>query len=305
MTKVKEQYESHVRKPHWLKKRLPTGPDYENVRALLSSSHLHTVCEEAKCPNIWECFSRKSATFLIMGDRCTRDCRFCDIAHGTSGPPDPEEPVRVAEAVQKMGLKYVVITSVTRDDLPDGGAYLFAKTVKEIRKRIPSAGIEVLIPDFGGNLEALMEVVAARPAVINHNLETVPRLYPLVRPQAVYKRSLEVLRRSKWYDSRISLKSGLMLGLGETRAEIEKALLDLVEAGCHILTLGQYLQPSQDHLRVERFVRPEEFHEWRGTALNMGFSGVASGPFVRSSFHAEELYKEAGAGGVRGQGVEG
>jgi lipoyl synthase len=287
------QQEANIRKPRWLKKRLPAGPDFENVRAILSGSRLHTVCEEAKCPNIWECFTRKSATFLIMGDLCTRNCRFCAIAHGSPEPPDPGEPARVAEAAQKMGLEYVVVTSVTRDDLPDCGAGLFAETITQIQKRIPDAGIEVLIPDFFGNREALMTVVEAHPTVINHNIETVPRLYPSVRPQAVYGRSLEVLKRSRRYDSRIPVKSGLMLGLGETHAEIEKALWDLLDAGCRILTLGQYLQPSQDRLQVERFVHPEEFDDWRETALKMGFSGVASGPFVRSSFHAEELYQDS------------
>jgi lipoic acid synthetase len=286
------QHKVHIRKPRWLKKPLPSGSDYENLRALISSSNVHTVCQEAKCPNIWECFSQKSATFLIMGDRCTRNCRFCAIAHGPAGPPDPGEPVRVAEAAQKMGLKYVVITSVTRDDLPDGGAELFAETVMQIHKRIPDARAEVLVPDFGGNWEALMTVVGAHPAVINHNLETVPRLYPLVRPQAVYGRSLELLKQSRLYDSTITLKSGLMLGLGETQAEIEKTLRDLLDAGSRILTLGQYLQPTKDQLQVDRFIHPEEFDNWRETALKMGFSGVTSGPLVRSSFHAKELYKE-------------
>jgi lipoic acid synthetase len=286
------QHKAHIRKPRWLRKRLPSGPDYENVRSLISRSHVHTVCQEAKCPNIWECFSQKSATFLIMGDRCTRNCRFCAIAQDPEGPPDPGEPVRVAEAAQKMGLKYVVITSVTRDDLPDGGAGFFAETVMEIRKRIPDALTEVLIPDFGGNRAALMKVVEIRPDVINHNLETVPRLYPLVRPQAIYERSLELLKRSRMHDSTIPVKSGLMLGLGETHAEIEKTLWDLLDAGCRILTLGQYLQPTIDQLHVDRFIHPEEFDNWKETALEMGFSAVASGPFVRSSFHAKEIYEK-------------
>lgn len=285
------QHKVHIRKPRWLRRRLPAGPDYENLRALLNRSKLHTVCQEAKCPNIWECFSQKTATFLIMGDRCTRNCHFCAIARGPSGPPDPGEPVRVAEAAQKMGLKYVVITSVTRDDVPDGGAGLFAKTVMEIHKRIPDAYPEVLIPDFSGNRDALRTVVDTHPAVINHNLETVPRLYPSARPEAVYRRSLELLRRAKQHDPTIPVKSGLMLGLGETHAEIEKTLWDLLDAGCNILTLGQYLQPTRDHLQVERFIHPEEFDNWEETALKMGFSGVASGPFVRSSYHAKELYQ--------------
>ena len=282
-----------IGKPPWLRKRFPSGPDYEKVQALVGLSHVHTVCREAKCPNIWECFSQKSATFLIMGDHCTRNCGFCAIAHGPLGPPDPEEPVRVTEAAQKMGLKYVVVTSVTRDDLPDGGAGLFAETIRHIHKRIPDARSEVLIPDFCGNREALSTVIETHPAVINHNIETVPRLYPLVRPQAVYTRSLEVLKRLRLLSSQIMVKSGLMLGLGETHTEIEKTLWDLLDAGCSVLTLGQYLQPTRYQLPVARFVHPEEFDNWRETALKMGFSEVASGPLVRSSFHAKELYEKA------------
>ena len=252
---------------------------------------LHTVCQEAKCPNMWECFSQETATFLIMGPRCTRDCRFCAVEHGPLGPPDPEEPVRVAEAAQNMGLRYVVVTSVTRDDLPDGGAHFFAETIDEIRKRQPDALVEVLIPDFQGDQAALRTVLDARPDVLNHNLETVPRLYPLVRPQANYRRSLECLRGAAQYDPAIPIKSGLMLGLGESTEEVEKTLRDLVEVGCSMLTLGQYLQPSREHLPVRQFIHPERFDIWRDTALGMGFSQVASGPFVRSSYHAHEHYK--------------
>ena len=282
-----------VRKPSWLKRSLSTGATYENVRTLLKNSKLHTVCQEAKCPNIWECFSSRTSTFLIMGPYCTRKCRFCAVAHGPSGPPDPKEPARVAEAAQSMGLRYVVITSVTRDDLPDGGAGLFAETIKEIRKRIPDAIVEVLIPDFQGNVDALQTVVKAHPDVLNHNLEAVPRLYPSVRPEAVYHRSLELLNRVKNIDPAIPTKSGLMLGLGEFPEEVEKTLGNLFDTGCSILTLGQYLQPTQEHLKVERFIRPEEFALWRERALKMGFSEVASGPFVRSSYHAKELYQAA------------
>lgn len=226
-----------------------------------------------------------------MGPRCTRNCRFCAVTHGPLGPPDPGEPDRVAEAAQSMGLRYVVITSVTRDDLPDGGASLFAGTIKEIRKRIPDALVEILIPDFQGNADALQTVVEAHPDVLNHNLETVPRLYPLARPEAVYKRSLDLLKRAKQYDPTIPIKSGLMLGLGEFPEEIDKTLWDLLEVGCNILTLGQYLQPTREHLQVERFICPEEFEKWREIALKMGFSEVASGPFVRSSYHAKKLYQ--------------
>jgi lipoic acid synthetase len=280
-----------VPKPHWLRRRLVTGPAYERVRDLLKKSRLHTVCQEAKCPNIWECFSRQTSTFLIMGPCCTRNCRFCAVAHGKPGPPDHEEPARVAEAAQSMGLSYVVITSVTRDDLPDGGASLFAETIKEILKRMPEALVEVLIPDFQGNKDALQTVMEAHPDVLNHNLETVPRLYPSVRPEAVYHRSLELLKRAKNFDPTIPTKSGLMLGLGEFPEEVEKTLEDLLYVGCSILTLGQYLRPTQEHLQVERFIHPEEFDSWRESALKIGFSGVASGPFVRSSYNARELYK--------------
>ena len=282
-----------VRKPSWLKRNLPTGSTYESVRALLKKGMLHTVCQEAKCPNMWECFSRHTATFLILGSRCTRNCRFCAVAHGPIGPPDPEEPARVAKAAQNMKLRYIVITSVTRDDLPDGGAGLFAKTINEVRKRTTDAFIEVLIPDFQGNADSLHTVVKAGPDVLNHNLETVARLYPRVRPEAVYHRSLELLKQVQLYDSSIPTKSGLMIGLGETDEEIKETLHDLLEAGCNILTLGQYLQPSSAHLPVKRFVHPEKFDSMRESALSMGFTEVASGPFVRSSYRARELYEGA------------
>jgi len=279
-------------KPRWLKKRLPTGPAFEEIRASLRRSRLHTVCQEAKCPNIWECFSSRTATFLIMGPHCTRNCRFCAVGHGPTGPPDPDEPVRVAEAAKEMGLAYVVVTSVTRDDLHDGGAGFFAKTIQAIRMALPDALVEVLIPDFQGNVDALRTVMAAGPDVLNHNLETVSRLYAVVRPEATYERSLDVLKAAQAYDSSIPTKSGLMLGLGETPDEVKKTLGDLLEAGCRILTLGQYLQPSREHLEVARFVRPEAFEAWKETALGLGFTGVAGGPFVRSSYHAHELYEE-------------
>ena len=285
------QQNVRIKKPPWLKRRLPTGPDYERIKALINKGGLHTVCQEAKCPNIWECFSKHTATFMIMGSRCTRSCRFCAIDHGPTTKPDPEEPARVAEAVRKMGINYVVITSVTRDDLPDGGATFFAQTIQEVRKQIPDALVEVLIPDFQGNAESLEVVLKARPDVLNHNIETVPRLYPTVRPEANYDRSLEVLKRVQQYDSLIPSKSGLMLGLGELPSEIAQTLKDLVKTGCSMLTLGQYLQPSKQHLQVERFVPPEEFGNWRKTALEIGFSQVAGGPFVRSSYHAKELFQ--------------
>jgi lipoyl synthase len=286
-------------KPHWLKKRLPTGPEFEKVKGLIDRDRLHTVCQEAKCPNIWECFSQQTATFLIMGSRCTRNCGFCSVEQGPLESPDPAEPARVAAAARRMGLKYVVITSVTRDDLADGGAIFFAKTIDEIHRQIPDALVEVLIPDFQGDAEALRKVLDARPDVLNHNIETVPRLYPRVRPQADYRRSLQLLRRVQKYDPCLPTKSGLMLGLGESSAEIRSTLKDLRDAHCRILTLGQYLQPSKAHLPVKRFVPPAEFESWEKTALKMGFSRVASGPFVRSSYHAKELHQAMECGITR------
>lgn len=282
------------KKPPWLKKSLPTGSAYENVKNLIGKDRLHTVCQEARCPNIWECFSQRTATFLIMGSRCTRDCRFCSVGQGPTGPPDPAEPERVAAAAQQMGLQYIVITSVTRDDLPDGGALSFAQTIAAIRRQIPNAQIETLIPDFQGDAGALQIVLKARPDVLNHNIETVPRLYSVVRPQAVYERSLQLLERVYRFDKKIKTKSGLMLGLGESATEIRSTLDDLVNVGCRILTIGQYLRPSKAHLPVKRFVPPEEFEQWRQIAKEMGFSQVASGPFVRSSYHAKELYQAVG-----------
>jgi lipoic acid synthetase len=281
-------------KPRWLKKRLPISPQYERVKELIGKDGLHTVCQEARCPNMWECFSQQTATFLIMGSRCTRDCRFCSVAQGPAGPPDPAEPERVAAAARQMGLRYVVITSVTRDDLSDGGAAFFAETIAAVRGRIPDARVEVLIPDFQGNVQALKTILNAQPDVLNHNIETVPRLYATVRPQARYRRSLQLLSRVKKYAPGMPIKSGLMLGLGESSEEIQSTLKDLVDAGCRILTLGQYLQPSKAHLPVKRYVSPAEFENWKDTALEMGFCEVASGPFVRSSYHAKELYQAVG-----------
>jgi lipoic acid synthetase len=278
-------------KPPWLKRRIPSGAAYQQIQKLLKKSKLHTVCQEARCPNLGECFSHGTATFLILGDRCTRNCGFCAVAHGPLGAPAPEEPARVAEAVKGMGLRHVVITSVTRDDLPDGGARQFAETIRAIQKKTPDARVEVLIPDFQGSLSALKTVIDAHPHVLNHNIETVPRLYPSVRPGAIYERSLQLLMRVQNLDPSIPTKSGLMLGLGETPEEIRQTLLDLLQVGCSLLTLGQYLQPSKEHLPVVRFIPPAEFDRWRDRALQMGFMEVASGPFVRSSYHAEELFQ--------------
>lgn len=279
------------RKPAWLKRRLPSGSGFEKVRSLIDNCHLHTVCQEAKCPNIWECFSRQTATFLILGDRCSRNCRFCAVAHGPEGLPDPDEPEHVASAVHQLKLAYVVITSVTRDDLPDGGAGHFARTILALRNRCPKVGIEVLIPDFQGNHDAWQTVLESRPDVLNHNLETIQRLYPTVRPEADYNRSLDLIRYVADNDRDISTKSGLMLGLGETSKEVVTAFSDLVHAGCGVLTLGQYLQPSKAHLPVARYVPPEEFEELKKIALETGFREVAAEPFVRSSYQAKELHQ--------------
>jgi len=279
-------------KPAWLRKRLPTGPAYESVRAMIKKGALHTVCQEAKCPNQWECFSHKTATFLILGDRCTRTCGFCAVAHGPDGSLDEEEPLRVAEAAAALELKYVVVTSVTRDDLPDGGASIFAGTITQLRRRIQNVKVEVLVPDFGGSRSALEAVLAARPDVLNHNLETVARLYPVVRPEAVYARSLKLLKTAARLAPTIPTKSGLMLGLGETEDEIERALSDLLTVGCKMLTLGQYLQPTEAHLPVQAYIEPEQFDRWKQKALDAGFEQVASGPFVRSSYQAHTLYAE-------------
>ena len=289
MMKQTRQEETSVRKPDWLGRPLPSDPAFSRISSLLDDGRLHTVCQEARCPNRGECFSRGTAAFLILGGSCTRRCRFCAVTQGTPERPDPDEPRRVAEAAARMSLDYVVVTSVTRDDLADGGAGAFAETIRVLRVRRPGIRIEVLIPDFRGDETALRTVLDARPDVLNHNLETVLRLYPAVRPEAVYARSLELLSRVGRRAPDVAVKSGLMLGLGELPDELEAALKDLLAAGCRILTLGQYLQPRKDCLPVARFVPPAEFDAWRKAALGMGFHRVAAGPLVRSSYHAEEL----------------
>jgi len=278
-----------VKKPLWLKKKIHTGGALHSVRSLLGRCRLHTVCEEARCPNLGECFSHGTATFLILGDVCTRSCRFCAVAGGVPDPPDPDEPSRVADAVRELGLTYAVVTSVTRDDLPDGGASFFAETIRAIREISPGTGVEVLVPDFGGDMNALETVLDARPDVLNHNVETVPRLYPAVRPEADYTRSLGVLKVAAASVPDVPVKSGVMLGLGETDEELRRVLDDLLANGCRLLTLGQYISPSRDHYPVVRYLPPEEFDRWRETALEMGFKAVASGPFVRSSYRAAEM----------------
>ncbi|ADW18864.1 lipoic acid synthetase [Desulfobulbus propionicus DSM 2032] len=278
-------------KPPWLRRRLPSGPQYERIRSLIKNQCLSTVCQEAMCPNQFECFGQGTATFMLLGDRCSRNCRFCAVGHGPQSPPDPDEPARVAEAVETMGLSYCVLTSVTRDDLADGGAGHFAAAIRAIRERNPHTLIEVLIPDFQGNHQALQTVVEARPEVLNHNLETVVRLYPTVRPQADYQQSLAVLQRAKTMASSMVTKCGIMVGLGETEVELGQLFADLTRAGCDILTIGQYLQPSRAHLEVVRYLPPSEFALLEQQALAMGLKAVASAPFVRSSYQAEALYR--------------
>ncbi|MFT5726077.1 MAG: lipoic acid synthetase [Desulforhopalus sp.] len=282
-----------VGKPKWLRRSLPTGPEYENIRKLLKDHSLTTVCQEAKCPNQFECYGEGTATFMILGEKCTRNCRFCAVGHPPDSLPDPEEPARVAEAVVILKLRYAVITSVTRDDLPDGGASLFVKTIEAIRKASPDTLIEVLIPDLQGNWDALETIIEARPDVLNHNVETIARLYPEVRPQAIYGRSLELLGKVKEFNPKMVTKSGLMVGLGESMDELMGTWRDIRGFQTDILTIGQYLQPSAEHHEVLRFVPPEEFDTYAEKATEDGFSGVASGPFVRSSYRAETLYKKA------------
>lgn len=277
------------RLPEWFKVPLGSGEDYRAVRRALAAQGLHTVCSSARCPNLGECWSAGTATFMILGDVCTRNCRFCAVAHGTPQPPDPSEPERVRKAVQTLGLKYAVITSVTRDDLSDGGAHSFAAVIRELKTHIPGIRVEVLIPDFQGDEEALQTVINAASDVLNHNIETVPALYPRVRPQADYRQSLELLHRSSMALGEYRTKSGLMIGMGETRQQVRDVLTDLRHAGVGRLTIGQYLRPTREHLPVERYVPPEEFRSIGDEALDMGFKYVASGPLVRSSYHAAEM----------------
>lgn len=282
------------RLPSWFRRPLPSGAEGGRVKNLLGHLGLHTVCEGAQCPNRADCWHDSAAAFLILGDVCTRDCRFCAIPHAARpAPPDPGEPARLAEAAAAMGLRHVVITSVTRDDLPDGGAGHFAAAIRALRARLPAATVEVLVPDFQGQAAAIDLVLAAAPDIFNHNLETVERLHPAVRPQADYTRSLAVLRRTARAGARA--KSGLMLGMGETEPELSAALRDLRAAGVALLTLGQYLAPSPAHHPVARFVPPAEFDRWRDEALARGFDSVAAGPRVRSSYHAEELMRARNA----------
>jgi lipoic acid synthetase len=280
-------------RPEWLKVRFPQGRNYGELKELMRGLDLHTICEEALCPNIAECWNNRTATFLILGDVCTRNCGFCSVTTGRPTGLDTDEPERLARAVEQLGLRHVVITSVTRDDLTDGGAGIFAETIRRLRAYSPEMGIEVLIPDFQGNWDALATVMKARPDILNHNIETVPRLYRRVRPKAIYTQSLELLARSKQLAPEIRTKSGFMVGLGETREETSRVLRDLRAHEVDVVTIGQYLRPTMSHLPVERYVHPSEFAELKAEAQALGFRHVESGPLVRSSYHAHEQVEQA------------
>lgn len=278
--------ENNIKRPEWLKVKLPMGENYSDVKNLMRSSKLNTVCEEARCPNIAECWNRRTATFMILGDICTRSCGFCNIKVGMPTELDLDEPKRVANAVENLKLKHVVITSVNRDELRDGGASIFSETVRLIREKMNSTTIEILIPDFKGEEEAFEIIMKNPPDILNHNIETVPRLYHAVRPQAKYSRSLELI---KWFTEKgLNIKSGLMVGIGEQPNEVLETMRDLKTHGCNILTIGQYLQPTKNHLPVDRFVHPDEFQLYKEEGMKMGFKVVESSPLVRSSYHADE-----------------
>ncbi len=312
-----EQPDRIKRKPEWFKVKANAGDANEAVVRLIRSLDLHTVCEEANCPNAGECFSHKTATFMLLGSQCTRRCTFCAVGKGEPEPPDPKEPSRIAAAVRQLGLRHVVLTTVTRDDLPDGGASHFVKTIAAIRhdsahfnepaelagsnglaatagfSKTPVPAIEVLISDLQGNWDALQQIIEARPEVINHNVETVPRLYPAVRPQAVFTRSIELLQRVKSTQPDILTKSGIMVGLGETETEVVEVMRSLREAGCDLLTIGQYLAPSKRHHPVIEYIHPDQFARYKTIGETIGFRHVASGPLVRSSYHAGEAFHQA------------
>ena len=273
--------------PSWLIKKTPKSQNIKKLRLIINDPKIHTVCEEAKCPNIGECYSNKSLTFLILGDTCTRNCSFCAVKNGKPKPPDPTEPKRIADAAKKLGLKYVVVTSVTRDDLKDGGAEQFVKTILELQKE--ECKVEVLIPDFKGNKESLKKVVDASPKVLNHNIETIPRFYPIIRPKSGYLRSLILLARAKEIKQNICTKSGLMVGLGETEEEVIKTLKDLRTFWVDVVTIGQYIKPSKDCVNIVEYVKPEKFEKYKNIALELGFKYVESGPFVRSSYKAYKI----------------
>ena len=281
--------------PEWLKVKMPSGGNYQMLKNLVDSENLNTVCEEARCPNIGECWDNKTATFMILGDICTRACTYCAVKTGTPVGLDIEEPLRLARTIESLNLNYAVITSVNRDDLPDGGAFIFAQCVSQVRKRLPSCKIEVLTPDFEGNWNSLDLVIQSKPDTFNHNIETVRRIFPVVRARGDYDLSLEVLEKAKELSKANNLvtKSGIMVGLGETQDEIEKTMLDLRDADCDLLTIGQYLRPSLKHSPISKWYTPAEFEVLKNTGLNLGFKHVASGPLVRSSYHADEQHRAA------------
>ena len=283
------------RLPSWLKAKMPGGPNYVALKTLMRDNELHTVCEEAHCPNIGECWERGTATFMILGDICTRACAYCAVTTGKPVGLDLEEPARLAETVERMGLRYAVITSVNRDDLPDGGAFVFAQCVRQVRKRVPGCKVEALIPDFEGNWSALDTVMSARPDTLNHNIETVRRIFGRVRPKGDYDQSLELLSRARALDPGAVTKSGMMVGLGETWDEILRTMSDLRSVDCDLLTIGQYLRPSRKHVALAKWYTPEEFAELKREAESLGFQHVASGPLVRSSYHADEQHATATA----------
>src|SRR5436309_2428703 len=278
--------EARPRLPAWFKVELRQGPDYQEIRRLTRELNLHTICEEARCPNVWECWNNRTATFLILGDICTRRCHYCAVTTGRPLELDREEPLHVAQAVQALGLRHAVITSVNRDELEDGGAAIFAETIRQIRRLTPSCAVEVLTPDFEGNEAALALVVAEKPDILNHNIETVRRLFASIRPQGKYDRSITLLERAKKMGART--KSGLIVGMGETAEEVREVMGDLRAVVCDIMTIGQYLQPTKQHLPVARFYHPDEFAAFKAEGLALGFSHVESGPLVRSSYHAEQ-----------------
>jgi lipoic acid synthetase len=277
-----------ARRPEWLKVKLPAGPNFRDLVGVMRTQALHTVCEEARCPNIGDCWERRTATFLILGNVCTRHCAYCAIAHGLPTELDVEEPERVASAVAAMGLRHVVVTSVDRDDLRDGGAEMFARTIRLVRERVPRCSIEVLIPDFKGDARSLDTVLKAAPDILNHNIETVARLFPAVRSGGRYRRSLDLLARARARGTRWLTKSGMMVGLGESTDEVVQTMRDLRGAGCDILTIGQYLSPGKDYVPIVRYYHPDEFAALKAEGLAMGFRHVESGPLVRSSYHADE-----------------
>ncbi len=278
------------RHPDWLKVKIGSGENYVKMKSLLRNAKLHTICEEAHCPNMAECFDRGTAVFLILGDVCTRNCRYCNVKHGKPGVLNPDEPIDVAESVKQLGLKYAVVTSVTRDDLVDGGANVFFETVREIKKINPGCKVEVLIPDFQGNLDSLKKVVDSCPDVINHNIEVVEQLFPNIRPEGNYQRSLDLLKNIKKINNDVKSKSGFMIGIGENKEQIIKTMQDLRKSDVDFLTIGQYLQPTRNHAEIMKYYTPEEFNEFKVIAVDLGFKHIESGPLVRSSYRAHKAF---------------